>query len=92
MNEIQDLHGKCYSQTAQEKLAKVVQTSAAPACEPPSPLLRPFSPLDKVLLLPPSLSCILQAERHGLLLVTYQAGDDDYELDLMQSRFTFSIF
>lgn len=59
---------------------------------PPSPLLRPFSPLDKVLSLPPALSCILQAERHGLLLVTYQAGDDDYELDLMQSRFTFSIF
>ncbi len=30
-NEILDLRGTCYSQTAQEKLPKVLQTSAAPA-------------------------------------------------------------
>lgn len=59
MNKISDLHRKCYSQ---EKLTKLLQTSTASNNPPPllhSHLLRPFSPLDNVLLLPATLSCIL---------------------------------
>lgn len=59
--------------------AKIRSTCRGPA----PPLLRPFSPLVKVLLLLPAFSCIFQAEWHGLLLVTYQVGVVDYEVYLM---------